>query len=317
MSKILNVNSGDYTVRVGSGQTITLDTGAGVGKVVMTGNMEVQGTQTTINSATLDIEDNIITVNSGETGAGVTLNTAGLQVDRGTEQDAFIVFDELTSHNDPVSQTNKPGTFVFKDGADVTLGIKTNSITTGGGDLYLINAGTGVVSVSGTNNYEDQVTDDDVLTNKKYVDDAIVAGIQNITITKIQRGDSVLNIFDNSIDGGASAVRITIDGREVAQFRNSSTEIEDILIEDNTITTTSSSGDLTLSSNTSAFVKIDSALKLPNIDDSTNYAYSPTDILVYSKDPDIGNTGLWYKNKNDYEDELISTNKSLLFSMLF
>lgn len=317
MAKILNVNTGDYTVRVTSGQTITLDTGAGVGKVVATGNLEVQGTQTTVNSATLDIKDNIITVNSGETGAGVTLNTAGLQVDRGTNQDAFMIFDELTYHNDPITQTNKPGTFVFKDGSEAIRGIKTNAITTGGGDLHLINAGTGVVSVSGTNNYEDQVTDDDTLTNKKYVDDAIIIGIQNINIQKIQRGDSILNIFDQSIDGGVSALKITVDGREVALFRNDSTEIENILIRDDTITTTASSGDLTLSSNTSPFVKIDSALKLPNIDDSTNYSYSPTDILVYSKDPDIGNTGLWYKNKNDYEDELISTNKSLLFSMLF
>ena len=62
MSKILNVNSGDYTVRVGSGQTITLDTGAGVGKVVMTGNMEVQGTQTTINSTAITLNDKNIVI---------------------------------------------------------------------------------------------------------------------------------------------------------------------------------------------------------------------------------------------------------------
>ncbi len=317
MSKILNVNSGNYTVKVPSGNTVTLDTGAQVGKVVFTGNIEVQGTTTTVNSETLNIEDNIITVNFGETGAGVTLNTAGLQVDRGTEQDAFIVFDETITHNDPITQTNKPGTFVFRDGANATLGIKTNSITTGGGDLYLINSSTGVISVSGTNDYEQQVTDDDDIPNKRYVDDAITTGIQTITIQSIERGDSALNLFDGSLDGGVSAFRVVIDSNEVALFRNNSTEIESIIFQDNTISTTTSGSDLELSSQGSSFVKIDSALRMPVIDDSTVLASSATDIAIYAKDPDIGNTGVWYKNKYDYEDELISTNRSLLFSMLF
>lgn len=317
MSKILNVNDGDYRVRVSSGNTITLDTGTEVGKVVLTGNLEVQGTTTTVNTEQLDIEDNIITVNNGETGAGVTLNTAGLQVDRGTEQDAFFVFDETVTHNDPISQTNKLGTFVFKDASNAIRGIKTNSITTAGGDLYLINSGNGVINVSGTNNYENQVTDDDDIPNKKYVDDAITTGIQTITIQKIQRGDSVINLTDQSLDPGVSTFKVTIDNNEVALFRNNSTEIEDLIFEDNTISTTSTSGDLTLSSNTSPFVKIDNAIKLPVIDDSTDYTASIDDVLVFAKDPDLGNTGVWYKNKYDVEDELISTNRSLLYSMLF
>ena len=42
-----------------------------------------------------------------------------------------------------------------------------------------------------------------------------------------------------------------------------------------------------------------------------------TNIAVYGKDPATGNSGVWYTNKDSYEDELISTNRSLLFSMLF
>ena len=60
MSKTLNVNSGDYRVRVPSGQTITLDTGTGVGNVQVTGNITIAGTQTVVNSQELDIVDNII-----------------------------------------------------------------------------------------------------------------------------------------------------------------------------------------------------------------------------------------------------------------
>ena len=316
MSKILNVNSGDYKVRVPSGQTITLDTGAGVGNVQITGNITIAGTQTVVNSQELDIVDNIITLNKGETGSGVTENTSGIQVDRGTASDAIFVFDEQTTFNDPVTQTNKPGTFVFKRANGSINGIFTNSIATGGGDLYLINSGTGVISVSGTNNYESQITEDDDIPNKKYVDDAITTGIQTITIQSIARGDSVLNLFDESIDGGVSNLKITIDGAEVAQFKRNTTEIEDIVFQDNTISTLTSATDLTLSSSGTSFVTIDGILKMP-VQASGTSVNPGTNIAVYGKDPAIGNSGVWYKNKNAYEDELISTNRSLLFSMLF
>ena len=235
MSKTLNVNSGDYKVKVPSGQTITLDTGTGVGNVQITGNIVIAGTQTVVNSQELDIVDNIITLNKGETGAGVTENKSGLEIDRGSLNNAQLIFDETVSFNDPVSQTVKPGTFVFKTTDNAIIGLRTNSITTGGGDLYLINSGTGVISVSGTNNYEDQITEDDDVPNKKYVDDAITTGIQTITIQSIARGDSALNLFDESIDGGVSNLKITIDGAEVAQFKKNTTEIEGIVFQDNTI----------------------------------------------------------------------------------
>jgi hypothetical protein len=316
MSKILNVNTGNYVARVSSGNTITLDTGTQAGTVVVTGDLQINGTQTTVNSQTLDLVDNIITLNKGENGAGVTENTAGIQIDRGTASDALLIFDEQTSFNDPITQTVKAGTFVFKTADNAIIGLRTNAITTGGGDLYLINSGTGVISVSGTNNYETQITDDDDVPNKKYVDDAITTGIQTITIQSIARGDSGLNLFDESIDGGVSNLKITIDGAEVAQFKRNTTDIEDIVFQDNTISTLTSATDLTLSSSGTSFVTIDGVLKMP-IQASGTSVNPGTNIAIYGKDPAIGNSGVWYKNKDAYEDELISTNRSLLFSMLF
>jgi|11_taG_2_1085331.scaffolds.fasta_scaffold00196_3 hypothetical protein len=316
MSKILNVNTGNYVARVSSGNTITLDTGTQAGTVVVTGDLQINGTQTTVNSQTLDLVDNIITLNKGESGSGITENTAGIQIDRGTATDALLVFDEQTSFNDPVTQTVKAGTFVFKTADNAIIGLRTNAITTGGGDLYLINSGTGVVSVSGTNDYENQITDDDDLPNKKYVDDAITTGIQTITIQSIARGDSALNLFDESIDGGVSNLKITIDGAEVAQFKKNTTEIEDIVFQDNTISTLTSATDLTLSSSGTSFVTIDGVLKMPVQADGTSINPG-TNIAVYGKEPAIGDSGVWYTNKNSDEDELISTNRSLLFSMLF
>ena len=97
MSKILNVNTGNYTIRVANGSTITFDTGA-TGNTALTGNLTVAGTTTTVSSANLDITDNIIFLNKGETGGGITLNQAGIRLDRGTFPDAQFLFDETLLH---------------------------------------------------------------------------------------------------------------------------------------------------------------------------------------------------------------------------
>jgi hypothetical protein len=58
------------------------------------GDLTVNGTTTTINTTNLEVEDNIITLNKGETGAGVSEGKAGLMVDRGSENDAVLIYDE-------------------------------------------------------------------------------------------------------------------------------------------------------------------------------------------------------------------------------
>ena len=169
-ASVVSIPNNDYIIKVTPGGTITLDTGPVQGNVVFTGNITVGGSQTVVNSTNLDVQDNIITVNYGESGTGITLNTAGLQIDRGTLTDAQIVFDETFTWTDPVTDTSVSGGFVFKNLANTLVGIRTVSIDSNGGDLYLINSGTGVISVTGTNNYEGSVVDDDHIPNKKYVE---------------------------------------------------------------------------------------------------------------------------------------------------
>jgi hypothetical protein len=83
--KSLNDN---YTItnKLNSAANITLATGT----VIIDGNLVVQGTSQT----DLNVKDNIITVNFGETGPGVTVNTAGLNVDRGSLADVAVLWDE-------------------------------------------------------------------------------------------------------------------------------------------------------------------------------------------------------------------------------
>lgn len=64
------------------------------GDLVVDGDLTVSGTTTIINTTNTAIEDNIIILNNGETGATVTEGTAGIEIDRGTGTNYQFLFDE-------------------------------------------------------------------------------------------------------------------------------------------------------------------------------------------------------------------------------
>jgi hypothetical protein len=175
MSKIVRVQTGDYRIITAPGGTITLDSGSASivepagwpGGVIINGDLLVNGVTTTIESATLTVKDNIIIINEGETGNGVTLNTSGIQIDRGEEPDVSFLWDE------------RIGAFVLVDASylnpadnlhESALALGARSILTGGSNLTLVgsNLGSagaeeGVVDVIGTVDYERKVLDYDLL----------------------------------------------------------------------------------------------------------------------------------------------------------
>lgn len=77
---------------VGTGVTsnITLDTDL----VIITGNLAVQGNTTTVSSNNLAVTDNVIVLNQGETGGGVTRGNAGILIDRGSQIAAQLQWNE-------------------------------------------------------------------------------------------------------------------------------------------------------------------------------------------------------------------------------
>ena len=153
MSRIVKIQDDSYKLSVSNNGTITLDTGNQVGNVIVTGNLTVLGTQTTVETTNLDIEDNIIVLNKGETGDGITEIRSGIRIDRGTFEDAELYFDEsllwrnLQSGGAGVLQN---GVFVLKTADGVLSGLRTPSISTGGNNLSLIGEGTNVITVVGT-----------------------------------------------------------------------------------------------------------------------------------------------------------------------
>jgi hypothetical protein len=323
-ASVVSIPNNDYIIKVTPGGQITFDTGPLQGDVVFTGNITVGGSQTIVNSTNLDVQDNIITANYGETGSGITLNKSGLRMDRGLLTDAEFVFVETMQWTNPLTDTLIDGGFVFQNIANSLVGIQTNSITTRGGDLYLINEGTGVISVTGTNNYEGSVTDDDHIPNKKYVDDEIVTALTSTFQRRIEEGStskSFVEVRDREVSGVQSVINFDLDGVNVGKVFADRTELQDLRIQDNMIETLVSDSDLILSAPGTGGIKVLDNMTLtstPAIDDALADPAGPADGLkLYVKTPETGGTGLFFKHANATTGEIISRKNALLLSMLF
>jgi len=60
----------------------------------ITGNLTVTGTETSISTTNSTIKDRQIVLNEGEAGAGITGRYAGIEVERGSLANTWLVFDE-------------------------------------------------------------------------------------------------------------------------------------------------------------------------------------------------------------------------------
>jgi len=74
--------------------------------LIITGNLTVNGTTTTVNSNTIAVGDNIIVLNSDET--GTPSQDAGIEIERGTSTNVSLIWDEGT---DRWTFTNNGSTF--------------------------------------------------------------------------------------------------------------------------------------------------------------------------------------------------------------
>ena len=344
MGQFLRVN-GDYNIRAGDGAKITLDTGpaASGGSVRVTGDLVVEGQTLNVAAANLNITDNIIKINDGETGAGITLVYSGLEVERGSLSNASLLYDE-TADTWVIANNTAPGPFNYDESNLRLRRIYTNP-TTDDGDLTLIGTGSGVVKVFGTTAYELQVTHDDDLPNKKYVDDSILNN-PTFQIVAPQGQDTRVIIADKEITPdisttagslayftaqtgfpniGESSVSVIVDNALVGQFFNNRLEISDLEIggglDSNEITTKNGITNLNIFVRTQGTGKLQTnyALQLEKI--GVTPAYVSNNILVYGDTPGVGTSGVWFVNDSaeaaKQNGELISKNRALVFSMLF
>lgn len=212
MSKVVKVYNSNYKVSVQSGGTITLDTGPVTGTTVISGNLEVQGTTTTVDSTQTTIADNIITLSQGTTGNGIPASlgyVSGFEIDRGDLQTAKWLFDEQISWN--VAGVTSLGAFESRLTDGTRLPLSTPGIVAQG-NLY-VNTGAGTITVTGTTDYEEKiwnytnsvvtpdvngivVIDDDNIPNAKAVKDYIEYVFANEFYNTIGEGNSNVTVTD-------------------------------------------------------------------------------------------------------------------------
>jgi len=339
MSKYVRVNDSVYKLTVKTNLdngTIVLDSGNNPattpgdwqGGVIVTGDLLVLGNSTTVSTVNMSIEDNIITLNKGETGAGVTEGTAGIEIDRGSQITIRLLFDESIVYTSPSEPFPQFGAFVLKRADDRLVALRTNVIDTDGGNLLLIGSkagATGVISVAGTNNYEDQITDDDHIPNRKWITDFALDYFENNPPKFIQEADSILEINDQS-DTGTTQLTLALDGTSAAIWRTDYHEVQKIGVADNRIYSTVENADLVLAGDGTGAVTVDSVLKVllstsdPSQQSTGTKIYVKEETFDYSTNVGVkhcGGSGVFFVNKEEVRDELVSRRKALAFSMIF
>lgn len=339
MGQVIQTN-GDYNIKCrtniqGKPPTIRLDAGSD-GKVLIKGDLIVDGGSTEVSVEDLAVKDNIIVVNKGETGAGVTLRYAGIKVDRGTDPNVGLIWDEDINSWTFVS-TVGPDTFTISDLSRLTLQELRTDPAAFNGDLFINIGPQSIVRLPDGISYETRVTEPFHIPNKKYVDDAI----QNQPTFQLRVDDTRVYVVDKDIAGSELAytqqgfpplpasenagVMVIVDGLITSQFFQNRATIRGLEISDNKITTNQSYPGI----NENVIIETRGNGRLQtNIAVQYQHRVTPPapvtgSTLVYGANPNIGSSGVWFTNTNTGADsinnngELISKNRALVFSMLF
>jgi len=345
--KVVNVPNGDYKVVTKDSGTVTFDVGNN-GLVYISGDLEVAGDVTTIKSEELSVTDNIIYLNVGDPGDATGISSAldrqsGIQINRGgTKPSVFFVLDDEVSHVNALGASVN-GTFSFINNLGALVGIQTCSINSNGQNLYLINApGTGVVSVSGTTDYERNMfdydawdldgnprpilppgsspltlLDSDSIPNAQALKDYIDSNLYYFTTTTISEFDTSVTAYDTEASHAPSRIEFTVDGTLRAEINASGLDVDNINIFTNTITNTAANLVLT-STYVDNTVEVDAILQLDDTGISPVSSSGATKIYTVDSNttPAPGKTGIYFTNGGN-SDELVAKNRALLFSILF
>lgn len=159
-----------------------------------------------------------------------------------------MMYDSSLPRLDPVTGQTEYGAFRAQDSNNNLLGIYTNNIRTyDNQNLNLLSTGTGIVTVTGTFNYEQQVfqyvngvmdinspLDPDALINAQTLIDYVSAYDFSETDDRIVSIDDP-NSYVEVLGGSEKVVNVLINGTNVADFTETDARIHRILISGNTI----------------------------------------------------------------------------------
>ena len=144
------------TIGVVTGSTLTVNAAGihvnsalSITDLALTGNLTVSGTRTYVNTTTLEVGDNIVTLNA-DLGANPPTENAGIEIMRGTSANAQFIWDES---NDRWSTNGQPIAISSLIAAGAASGITTlaagNTTITGFANISSTLAVAGITTFSG------------------------------------------------------------------------------------------------------------------------------------------------------------------------
>ena len=320
MSKILKVSQSDYRLQTRSGGTITLDTGTSTGTVVVTGNLNVKGTTTTVESTNTTVTDNILQLNFGQTGNGISSvlgYQAGIEIARGSYSNAQLLFNEQLTYYSSVSTNNVSGTFVLKTVDGALKGLRLATIGNDGSTDFVIDmqSGSKAILVGNSPNYDTYVNNDNHLVTRKWTSTYVSATGGMAVVDKLYYalGGYTPSNTPTLIQAYGSNIQFSINQVLKATLSSTGLLINNVNINSDTISNTTNNLVLTATNNNvevSAVLNIDDQITTPSSTVGKTKLYSSATIGP-------GRSGVYFTNNTiTTADELISRNRAVLLSIL-
>jgi len=217
-----------------------------VSNIVVSGDLTVSGTTTTINTATLDVADNIITLNSDYSGSSPTEN-AGIKVNRGggSEPDAELLWDETNDRWDfdtyalgsvgKVYAAGSGAVYTFTSDTDTGIehtGLDQLGLLVGNTRVLMVNANGVHIDPTGASGAGSNQA---LLVDNISIDTNTIASTNtdgNIVIAPNGTGDVQLNADTIRVgDSGATAVITSNGAGDLALDTNGGTDSGSIVIQ--------------------------------------------------------------------------------------
>ena len=204
--------------------------------IVVAGNLTVQGTQTTLNTNIVEIDDNVIKLNAEET--GTPSENGGIEIERGTSDNVLLRWNEASdiweytvdgSNYQEIVSISKSQTLTNKVLTNPQIN-DTTSITANSSEINILDGATVSTSelniLDGVNANSTHINNINGLTansTELNVLDGFTGNSTNIeNISGLTANSTELNILDgatlttaelNYVDGVTSAIQSQIDGK--------------------------------------------------------------------------------------------------------
>jgi len=328
MTKVVNVSNGDYILRVQPSGNIVLDTQGGTaaayGMVTIFGNLDVKGSTSYIESTNTQIKDNILQLNVGQTGPGISAANAyvsGIEFKRGSYSSAQLLFNEQVPHYDPITSTTVNGTFVMRTADGKLGGLQVASIANSGTTDFVFDmqGSINVIRVANASGgYENNINNDNDLINRKYLYNYVAASGGIASVDRIYFPISGgIGSSTSSIEAFGSSIVFQVAQLTRARLDAGGLSVDNINIYQNTISNVGAHN-LVLTATTGYTIEIAGVLALDNQTWNTP-VYSAGNTKLYSSATvGAGGTGLYFTNDQaaHTQDELISRRRAVALSIL-